>query len=120
MVAAAVAAERRVRFERVDHEAVAGAGGYDGGFAGAGAPGGSVGHLEMVGVSGVGVVGGREGGREIKSRGEREREVPGPRCWVGNAAVAGCLPWCVGIGGLCGGWAGVSGLGEQVGGHHGE
>ena len=64
MVAAAVAVEGRVCFERVDHEAVAGAGGYDGGFAGAGAPGGSVGHLEMVGVSGVGVVGGREGGRE--------------------------------------------------------
>ena len=45
MVPAAVAVECRKRFQRVDHEAVAGARGEEGGLAGAGAARGGVGHL---------------------------------------------------------------------------
>lgn len=46
MVAAAVAVERRARFQRVDHEAQTGAArGEEVGFVGAGAAGGGVGHL---------------------------------------------------------------------------
>ena len=45
MVTAAVAIEARGGFERVDHEAVAGAGGEDGGFLGARASRWGVGHL---------------------------------------------------------------------------
>ncbi len=45
MMPASIALEARGCFERVDHEAVAGAGGDEGGFEGAGAAGGSVGHL---------------------------------------------------------------------------
>lgn len=51
MVPASVAVETRPRFQRVDHEAVAGAGADDGGFERAGASGGRVGHL---GVGGEG------------------------------------------------------------------
>lgn len=54
MVAAAVAVEAGACFDRVDHEAQAGAGGgHEGGFVGAGAAGGGVGHL-WGGLVGVG------------------------------------------------------------------
>lgn len=45
MVAAAIAVERRARFERVDHEAVTGAAGDERVFLGAGPARGCVGHL---------------------------------------------------------------------------
>ena len=46
MVGAAVAVESAGRFDGMDHEAQAGAGGgHEGGFVGAGAAGGGVAHL---------------------------------------------------------------------------
>ena len=114
VVAAPVAGEARARFQRVHHEAVAGAGADDGGLEGAGAAGGRVGHLGGVlaeeGGGGVGRggekgEGTRERGVEGGDKGGRKetRGLPAPRCWVvvepGAGAGAAFRPWL-------GGWIG--------------
>ena len=79
MVAAAVAVERRARFQRVDHEAqTRAAGGEEVGFVGAGAAGGGVGHL-LWGLVGWGRLG-------------RGKGLPVSRCRVGGEGGVG-LSW---------------------------
>ena len=78
MVPAAIAVIARARFERVHHEAVAGAGGEHARFMAARAAGGNVGHLvcqKMLAGVYLGRVREEEKGWEGGG--------PGPRCWVG-------------------------------------
>ncbi len=107
MVAAAVAVERRARFQRVDHEAqTRAAGGEEVGFVGAGAAGGGVGHL-----CGVTLVGEEGGGGRVRGGGGNGMRRGSGRGVRGGREGGGYLFPDVGLG------VGVGCRGEGLWGH---